>query len=128
MKADTKIKILGWIMIVWGLLGLLRRVFLPIILIPLGIGILLKNNISRIITKYLAFLDFCMAILGFISLFFAVLIPRIVMKSQNISSEPKARILGLLMMAIFIIMGFLGFYIWKFLDREEIKKEFIKQK
>ena len=55
MKADTKINIIGWIIIAWSLIGVLRQTYLLLILLPLGIGILLRNNMVRIATIYFCF-------------------------------------------------------------------------
>jgi len=129
MKPNTKIKILGWAMIVWGLAGLLRKVYIPIILLPLGIGLLFKKNIARIVTIYFCFFSICMSILWFIGFLFAVLIPRAFSKNVDSQSiDSKAIFLGIGMVIMFIVLGAISFYVYKLLKRGEIKAEFLINK
>jgi hypothetical protein len=128
MKPSTKINILGWCMVGWGMIGLLRG-YLAVILILAGIGILLKKNIARIVMMYFSFFAVCMSILGAISFPLAVIIPRLLSKDAgNKLENPTAILLGIGMLLMFIAFGLLFFYIYKLLKKEEIIAEFIKAK
>lgn len=128
MKPSTKINILGWCMVGWGMIGLLRG-YVAVILILAGIGILLKKNIARIVMMYFSFFAVCMSILGVIGFSLAVIIPRLVSRGGvNQPENPNAILLGVGMLAVFVAFGLLFFYIYKLLKKEEIIAEFIKAK
>jgi len=126
MKPGTKINILGWCMVGWGMIGLLRG-YVAVILILAGIGILLKKNIARIVMMYFSFFAICMSILGVIGFSLAVLIPRLLSRGGvNQTENPNAILLGIGMLLMFVALGLLFFYIYKLLKKEEIIAEFIK--
>lgn len=129
MKSSTKINILGWCMIGWGMVGLLRG-YVAVILILAGIGILLKKNIARIVMMYFSFFAVCMSILGVIGFSLAVIIPQFLSKGGvNQPENPNVILLRIGMLLMFIIiLGLLFFYIYKLLKKEEIIAEFIKVK
>jgi hypothetical protein len=128
MKPSTKINILGWCMVGWGMIGLLRG-YVAVILILAGIGILLKKNIARIVMMHFSFFAVCMSILGVIGFSLAVIIPRLLTKSgAEQTTDPKAILLGVGMLLMFMAMGLLFLYIYKLLKKEEIIAEFITAK
>jgi drug/metabolite transporter (DMT)-like permease len=128
MKASTKINILGWCLVGWSIIGILRG-YVAVILILAGIGILLKKNIARLVMMYFSFFAVCMSILGIIGLPLAIIIPRLLSKdSVNQPENPNAILLGIGMGLMCAVLGSVFFYIYKLLKKEEIVAEFIKTK
>ena len=128
MKPSAKINILGWCMVGWGMVGLLRG-YVAVILVLAGVGILLKKNIARIVMMYFSFFAVCMLILGTIGLPLAVIIPRLLSKdSVNQPENPNAILLGIGIGLMCAVLGSVFFYIYKLLKKEEIIAEFIKAK
>ena len=123
MKIESKIKILGWILIVWGCAGLFAKVILPVLFAPLGIGILLKNKTCAIITKYIAFFGICMSIVGVLGLF---LIPRLL--GGGNTAERNANLGLLVIFIMFVFLGFIFWFMYRFLKRQDVITEFSKNK
>jgi hypothetical protein len=125
MKIETKIKLLGWIFIIWGAVGLFSRVFLPVLLLPLGVGLLLKNKICATITRYFAFFGIFMAILGIVSYSVAVLIPNLLKSKDSAgvgnqgTAEPNIAAL-LILPVTFIVVGIIFWFIHRFLKKPEV--------
>ncbi len=124
MKSKTKINIISWVLVLWGLLGLLRGVYLPLILVPLGVGILLRKNIARVALVYLSFLSICMAILGFFGFLLATVVPAVTNKQSGHEVDMKLLVVWVGMLAMFIIMGLIFFYIYRLFKKPEIIAEF----
>jgi len=125
MKIESKIKILGWILIAWGCAGLFGKVILPVLFVPLGIGILLKNKTCAIIAKYIFFLGICMSILGVLS-FLASLIPRLY--GGGNTAGRNANLLLVFILVMVVVLGFVFWYMYRFLKRQDVITEFTKNK
>ncbi len=137
MKPNTKIKILGWGIIITGsanallpdgtVQAFIKSMLIGMIWIMAGIGILLKSNIARIIVMVFSVVGVCMATVGLIGTSLAIIIPFKKGIPQGVGLQ-QVVFYTITTSILCIVSGFVSFYIYNLLKRNEIKTEFIKKK
>ena len=120
MKTTTKLNITGAIFIIIGVLGMVRGIILSVLIALIGVGLVLKNEISRIIAMIFSILG-----IAVISLYALALIIKII----TALAQTQTILMGeLILVVVFIIPGLLLYiFLLKFLKNPELKLLFHKK-